>query len=402
MLKRLKTGAECGIQGSIMNNINTKYFSCPNCSQLVTAVARQCPHCEADLAIAAVIAERVLATTPLFSSHTPSSPEMLVPRLGEYLIDQGYITNETLGQALQIQKKLARGGEKRLTGELLIELGYISRDSLNQAITQHVMQLQAALTYNNQRLEQQVQERTTQLQNTLMKLSELNQLKQNFISNVSHELRMPMQFLIGYLDLFQSGKLGHLSEEQSKAMASMLKSGTQLKGLIENLLQFSKAATTEMPLDLMLLTLDLPVKTAVSHSINKAQTRNIALKKNLASHLPTVIADNEKITWVVEQFLDNAIKFTPPGGNIKIKTAPNNGDVIVKVTDSGPGIPENRIDEIFEPFHQLDGSATRHQGGTGLGLALARSIVEAHGSTIQVDSYVGQGSCFSFALPALN
>ena len=104
MLKRLKTGAECEIQGSIMNNTKTEYISCPNCSQLVTAVARQCPHCEADLAIAAVIAERVLATTPLFSSHTPSSPEMLVPRLGEYLIDQGYITNETLGQALKFKK----------------------------------------------------------------------------------------------------------------------------------------------------------------------------------------------------------------------------------------------------------------------------------------------------------
>lgn len=385
-----------------MNTIKTKYIPCPNCSQLVTAVVRQCPHCEADLAIAAVIAERVLTTAPFVPPHTPSSPEMLVPRLGEYLIDQGYITNEILGDTLQIQKKLARSGEKILTGELLIELGYISRDTLNQAITQHVLQLQAALTYSNERLEHQVRERTTQLQNALMKLSELNQLKRNFISNVSHELRMPMQFLIGYLDLFQSGNLGHLSDEQSAALTSMLTAGSQLKGLIENLLQFSKAATAEIPLDLTPLTLDLPVKTAVSHSKDKAHHRNIILKNNLASYLPPVIADNEKITWVVEQFLDNAIKFTSPGGKIKIKTAPLNGDVIVKVTDTGPGIPEGRIDEIFEPFHQLDGSATRHHGGTGLGLALARSIVEAHGSTIQVDSYIGQGSCFSFALPALS
>jgi signal transduction histidine kinase len=385
-----------------MNNIKTKYISCPNCGQLVTAVSQQCPNCESDLAIAAVIAERALTTAPLFPIFTPSSPEMLVPRLGEYLIDQGYITNEMLGDALQIQKQLARRGEKRLTGELLIELGHISHDTLNQAITQHVLQLQAALTYSNQRLEQQVQERTSQLQNALMKLSELNQLKRNFISNVSHELRMPMQFLIGYMDLFQSGNLGSLSDEQSAALTSMLTAGTQLKGLIENLLQFSKAATAEIPLDLTPLTLDLPVKTAVSHSINKAQHRNLILKKSLASHLPTVIADNEKITWVVEQFLDNAIKFTPSGGKIKVTTAPLDGDVIVRVTDSGPGIPQSRIAEIFEPFHQLDGSATRHHGGTGLGLALARSIVEAHGSTIQVDSYVGQGSRFSFSLPAFN
>ena len=105
---------------------------------------------------------------------------------------------------------------------------------------------------------------------------------------------------------------------------------------------------------------------------------------------------------MVEQFLDNAIKFTPQGGNVYIETAPSRGDVLVKVTDTGIGIPPDRVDEIFEPFHQLDGSTTRSQGGTGLGLALARSIVEAHGSTIHVDTQVGEGSCFSFALPALS
>ena len=119
-----------------MNNIKTKYISCPNCSQLVTAVARQCPHCETDLAIAAVIAERVLTAAPLIPTHVPSSPEMLVPRLGEYLIDQGCITNEMLGDALQIQKKLARSGEKVLTGELLIELGHISRETLNPGVSE--------------------------------------------------------------------------------------------------------------------------------------------------------------------------------------------------------------------------------------------------------------------------
>jgi signal transduction histidine kinase len=104
----------------------------------------------------------------------------------------------------------------------------------------------------------------------------------------------------------------------------------------------------------------------------------------------------------VEQLLDNAIKFTPAGGLIKIETTPVQQNVMVKVTDTGIGIPDNRIDEIFEPFHQLDGSSTRHYGGTGLGLALARSIVDAHGSKIQVESYVGQGSSFSFALPAVS
>lgn len=384
-----------------MYQIKTKNISCPSCNQLISPDSRHCPHCHTDLAIAAVIAERVMTTSPLFPVQRPTTPEMLVPRLGEYLVDQGYVTPTQLERALQIQNKMSRSGEQVLVGELLVDLGCISREKLDKAITQHVLQLQAALAHSNHRLEEQVQQRTYQLQNALVKLSELNQLKLNFIANVSHELRMPMQFLIGYLDLFSSGALGPVTTEQASALSSLQNASQQLKGLIENLLQFSSAATGELPLDMSPLTLDLPVKTAVTTSRPKAQARAIDLKKIVSAQLPQVIADNEKITWVVEQLLDNAIKFTPAGGLVKVETTPSDRNVMVKVTDTGIGIPNDRIDEIFEPFHQLDGSSTRHYGGTGLGLALARSIVDAHGSKIQVESYVGQGSSFSFALPAV-
>lgn len=385
-----------------MYQIKTKNISCPNCNQLISPEERYCPHCQADLAIAAVIAERVMTTAPLFPVQRPTTPEMLVPRIGDYLVDEGHITRTQLGHALHIQKKMSRSGEQVLVGELLVDLGFISREQLDQAITQHVLQLQSALARSNQRLEEQVQQRTSQLQNALVKLSELNQLKLNFISNVSHELRMPMQFLIGYLDLFSSGSLGPVSTEQASALTSLQGASQQLKGLIENLLQFSSAAAGDLPLDMSPLTLDLPVKTAVTVARPKAQARAIDLKKVIAAQLPEVIADNQKITWVVEQLLDNAIKFTPAGGLIEIETTPIQQNVMIKVTDTGIGIPDNRIDEIFEPFHQLDGSSTRHYGGTGLGLALARSIVDAHGSKIEVESYVGQGSTFSFALPVVS
>lgn len=385
-----------------MYQIRTKNVSCPNCNQLVSPEDRRCPHCQADLAIAAVIAERVMTTAPLFPVQRPTTPEMLVPRIGEYLVENGLISPAELERALTIQKKMNRSGESVLVGELLVDLGCISRENLDKAITQHVLQLQAALARSNQRLEEQVQQRTAQLQNALVKLSELNQLKLNFISNVSHELRMPMQFLIGYLDLFMMGSLGPVTNEQAAALNSLQGASQQLKGLIENLLQFSLAANGDLPLDMLPLTLDLPVKTAVTTSRPKAQARSINLMKRLSAQLPQVVADNKKITWVVEQFLDNAIKFTPAGGKVEIETASQEKNVVVKVVDTGIGIPDDRIDEIFEPFHQLDGSSTRHYGGTGLGLALARSIVEAHGSSIHVESYLGQGSSFSFALPALN
>lgn len=384
-----------------MLNIKTKVIACPSCNQLISSENRCCPHCDSDIAIAAVVAERAITTTPLFPSH-PTAPEMLVSRLGDELVKCGFLTDEDLNSALNIQKERSRQGEHILIGELLVRMGLVNRDDLDHVVTQHISQLQEALAHSNQRLENQVQQRTAQLQNALVKLTELNQLKLNFISNVSHELRMPMQFLIGYLDLLGDGTLGSLSGEQHKALTSMQRASQQLKRLIEDLLQFSSAANGEIPLDMAPITLDLPVTTAVSQTQPKANARHIRLKNKLYPHIPQVIADNQKIAWVVEQFIDNAIKFTPPGGKIKVETTPRRGDVTVKVMDTGIGIPEKRIDEIFEPFHQLDGSSTRNYGGTGLGLALARNIVEAHGAAIEVRSKVGEGSCFSFSLPAIN
>jgi signal transduction histidine kinase len=101
------------------------------------------------------------------------------------------------------------------------------------------------------------------------------------------------------------------------------------------------------------------------------------------------------------QLLDNAIKFTPAGGQVTFSIQPDTDTLLmVSVTDTGIGIPANRLEEIFEPFHQLDGSSTRHYGGTGLGLALVRDILNAHGSSIEVKSEVGKGSTFRFPLLA--
>lgn len=109
-------------------------------------------------------------------------------------------------------------------------------------------------------------------------------------------------------------------------------------------------------------------------------------------------ADREKMQWVIQQLIENAIKFTPDGGTIQVKTEKENEFIAVRVSDNGIGMPQERIDEIFEPFHQLDGSSTRKYGGTGLGLALVKKIIEAHGSMIRVTSQPGRGSTFEFLL----
>lgn len=384
-----------------MDAQTSQSLSCPNCHQTVSMYDRQCPHCQVDLAIAAVAAEKIITTAPLFNKIPPTKPEALVPRIGELLVEKGLIQPRDLRHALVIQEKMNRAGEQMLIGEILTTLDYISEQQLSAVVTEHVMQLQYALTQSNQNLQEQVQNRNQQLQNALKKLAELNQIKLNFISNISHELRTPLSLLSGYLELLAGGQMGTLTTEQSKAIETSRNASQQLYQLIESLLTFSSAAKGDIPLNMATLTLDFPVGNAVVKTEPKAINKQINFKKRLSDSMPPVIADDQKITWVVEQFLDNAIKFTPKGGRVKVETGPLNGDVFVRVTDTGIGIPESRLEEIFEPFHQLDGSTTRQHEGTGLGLSLAHSIVEAHGSTIQVESYVGQGSCFSFALPAV-
>jgi signal transduction histidine kinase len=115
--------------------------------------------------------------------------------------------------------------------------------------------------------------------------------------------------------------------------------------------------------------------------------------------LPPAQADQEKILWVLSQLVENAIKFTPTGGQVSVKAASYGDLILFGIDDTGIGIPEDRIGEIFEPFHQLDSSDNRRYGGTGLGLALVQRIVEAHGSIIKVRSEEGKGSSFEFYLP---
>jgi two-component system phosphate regulon sensor histidine kinase PhoR len=132
--------------------------------------------------------------------------------------------------------------------------------------------------------------------------------------------------------------------------------------------------------------------------VEKAKERGIELAVACQENIPPVSADEEKISWVILQLMDNAIKFTQPGGKVILHIARSKDQVEVTVMDTGIGIPQALTEEIFESFYQLDGGTTRKAGGTGLGLALAKKIIESHGSTIRVTSEEGKGSRFAFLL----
>lgn len=326
------------------------------------------------------------------------STEALVPRIGDHLVAEGYISPDQLHRALQEQAFRATEGSRILLGQLLVEMGFVSKEDLDRAVAQQVMELHNALRKSNLELENRVEQRTRQLQQALSQLSELNQLKVDFVANVSHELRTPLALMVGYVDLLGTQTLGALNEDQAKAVAAITAASKRLRQLIEDLLLFSTVHDTA-ELKLSPITLEKPARSALQLSLGKANSRQISLLSRIRPRLPEVLADNDRICWVIGQFLDNAIKFTPPGGKVGLLTETAIDQVTVAVADTGIGMPQERIEEVFIPFHQLDGSSTRRSGGTGIGLALAQQIIRSHGSTIEVNSRPGKGSRFAFSLP---
>ena len=330
------------------------------------------------------------------------SPEMLIPRMGEYLIQKGVINEDDLRKALAYQQDQISKGKQYLLGQALLDLKMLDRDALDQAITEQLIQLRSALQSSNRNLDQHVKNRTSELNDALERLSELSQMKSNFVSNISHELRTPLTHVKGYLELLVTESLGSITDAQRHALQVSLRSATKLEGMIEDLIMFSLASRGEMSMKLEKVDIRRIVSLAAKSALPRAEERSVQILVSAGENIPAVQADPEKIGWVVNHLLDNGIKFTPSGGSVilALKEEGNNL-VIVTITDTGIGIPPERLKEIFEPFHQLDGSSTRHFGGTGLGLSLVRQIIEAHGSLLDVQSVEGKGSIFKFPLLAL-
>lgn len=326
------------------------------------------------------------------------TPESLVPRLGDYLIERKLITTDQLSRALEYQAEMRNAGQNILLGQILIDLGYVNRSRLDEAITEQIMQLRNALQDQNRQLEIRVQERTAELQVAYQKLSELSQLKSNIIANISHELRTPLTHIKGYVELMAAGALGPLTDEQTSAFDVVQKSTNRLERLVEDLIHFSIASRGEFTLNLTSVNLKTILEAVINRSLPKAQEKGIQLAAEYPPDLPLVKADSEKISWVLLELVDNGIKFTPSGGRVAISAVLKTGFLTISVCDTGIGISNEKINDIFEAFHQLDGSATRRYGGTGLGLALVKQIVEAHGASIQVHSQPGTGSIFDINL----
>ncbi len=330
------------------------------------------------------------------------TPEMLIPRMGEYIVQKGMVSEANLQKALAYQQEQIKQGKPFLLGQALMELNMLDRDTLDQVVTEQLIQLRSALQSSHRNLEQRVKERTSDLNEALQRLSELSKMKANFVANISHELRTPLTHVKGYLELLVTESLGPISEDQRRALLVSQRATTKLESLIEDIIMFSLASRGEMSMKLDNADIGRIVSLAAKSALSKAEERGVQIIAVVPEKIPAVQADPEKIGWVVNQLLDNGIKFTPAGGSVVIALKEEGVNlVILSVTDTGIGIPSTRLSEVFEPFHQLDASSTRHFGGTGLGLALVRQIVEGHGSLLDIQSVEGKGSTIKFPLLAV-
>jgi signal transduction histidine kinase len=179
----------------------------------------------------------------------------------------------------------------------------------------------------------------------------------------------------------------------------MLRAEGRLEELIEKMIEFSMEASGHFTIQTKPTDLSQIIQDVLRQASGKAEKRTVILESDLGIGACIVKVDQEKIQWVIMELLENAIKFTPPNGSVKVGLNWTDEVAQFYVLDTGIGIASERLAEIFEPYHQLDSSSTRQYGGIGLGLALVKKIIEAHGSNIEVTSQIGRGTFIEFHLP---
>jgi two-component system, NtrC family, sensor histidine kinase KinB len=231
------------------------------------------------------------------------------------------------------------------------------------------------------------------------KLKELDQLKSDFISIASHELRTPMTSIIMSLDLVSSGAAGPLNEDQLELLKAADEDARRMRILMTNLLDISRIETGRMEMDMLSVSPAKIIQDTYSSFNLPAESQKVQVIEKIDEKLPDVKADYNRILQVMTNLMGNALRYSPEGGKITLRTKCAGNFVQFSVCDTGPGIPKEYLKKIFLKFVQVDGDPKR--GGAGLGLALSYEIVKAHGGQIWAESELGEGSCFNFTLPIL-
>ena len=251
----------------------------------------------------------------------------------------------------------------------------------------------AAVAIRNAHLVRALEERTAELE-------VVSRHKSAFLASMSHELRTPLNAVIGFSELLLERMFGDLNERQDEYLRDILASGRHLLELLNDILDLSKVEAGAMDLDISPVQVDDLVERALSLMRERAARQGVRLDADLDPDAGAMSADELRVRQVLLNLLSNAVKFTAAGGSVQVLAAREATDVVIRVVDTGEGIPPADHARIFDTFQQAGRTAGRTEG-TGLGLTLCKRIIELHGGEIWVDSEPGHGSTFGFRLPAV-
>lgn len=262
-----------------------------------------------------------------------------------------------------------------------------------------IEELAMLLNQSNYQLEIKVQERTAELAKANEQLKELDNLKSAFIGVISHELRTPFTSIVAAIDMLKTGGDENLTPEQKELFALLGESIQSAHAMIENLVSYASFVRRQGILNLNQHQPEASISRAIKQIAPKAERKRIVIESRVQDNLPPVLCDEERIQEALRELLDNAVKFTPGGGRVTIACWASQNTLHLSVEDTGPGIPEDRLNSLWESFTQMADPLRRGREGLGLGLALVEFVVRAHRGEVHASSQVGLGSNFGFRIP---
>jgi signal transduction histidine kinase len=282
-------------------------------------------------------------------------------------------------------------GESRAIGAL-----WVARRQPGPFREKHVQLLktfadQAVIAIQNTRLFHEIQEKSRQLEVA-------SRHKSEFLANMSHELRTPLNAIIGFTRIVMRRSQEKLEPQQYENLEKILTSGQHLLALINSILDLSKIEAGRVEVNAGEIALPAVLEQCVRTVEPLVRADAVHLVKEFDGALPPMYVDEEKLRQIVINLLSNAAKFTERG-SVRLRAQASNGSVAIAVSDTGIGIPPDKLDVIFEEFEQADASSTRLYGGTGLGLAIARRLARLMGGDVTAESVLGSGSTFRLILP---
>ena len=261
-------------------------------------------------------------------------------------------------------------------------------------------------------------EKNERLKASFDELKELDKLKSSFLATVSHELRTPLTSIIGYSEMLEGGTVGALSDGQSEFLRTIRGKADQLLGLISRLIDLGQLEADTLKLNKEAVDARALLSDVASTIVPAANRGNVRLEINVANDTPKLYGDPVRLRQIMLNLTENAVKFTPEGGEVELLAESGSLDsgvagglgaelfsssqpaVVLTVRDTGRGIPKDKLARIFDAFYQIDGGTTREHGGAGLGLSIVKQLVDGHDGKIEVTSEVDEGTVFVIKLPA--